>query len=390
MAQVKVSIKDKDTLELQEDAKKGDFIDLRDLDAADISAVTDTIKAVAKKEVEKELTALKETEFKARLLEQEKELSEQYQNKINNIEVEKFKSDLALEARNNEIERLKRENMETVETEKQKLELSHKNEIDEKDKEISLLKDMRLKQSTKMLGETLEKHCDVAFETIRGFLPNNIEYGKDTNASEGSLGDRIYREFDASGNEILSIMFEMKNEADETATKKKNEHFFKELDKDRVQKKCEYAVLVSLLEKDNEMYDGLYTVPSSKFKDMFVIRPQHFTQIIMWLRTVMQKVSSSRMELVAIKQREIDITEFDNNFNQIREKFGKHYNSAVGKHISAVDEIDKIVKQLTKMRDLLTGSDRQLQLAVNDLDDLTVKKLAKNSHSILEQIKNKG
>lgn len=390
MSKVKVSIKDKDTLELQQDANKGDYIDLSDLDAADISAVTDSIKAVAKKEVEKELMDLKAKELEAELLKQEKEIKEQFQNQITKMEVENNKLDLALENQNKEIIRLKEEKIQAIETEKQALELAHKSELDLRDKKISLLEDMRLKQSTKMLGETLEKHCDIVFESIRGFLPDSIEYGKDTDASEGSLGDRIYREFDENGNEVLSIMFEMKNESDETATKKKNEQFLKELDKDRTQKKCEYAVLVSLLEKDNEMYDGIYTVPNSKFKDMFIIRPQHFTQIIMWLRNVMQKVSISRMELVAIKQRDIDITEFDNKFNQVREKFGKHYTSAIEKHTSAVDEIDKIIKQLSKMRDYLTGSDRQLQLAVNDLDDLTVKKLAKNSPSILEQIKNKG
>lgn len=389
MSKIKVSIKDKNILELQEDAKKGDIIDLSDLGAVDISAVTDSIKSVAKKEVEKELIALKEKELEVELLKKEKELKEQFEDTITKMEVERHKLDLVLENQNKEIERIKQEKDKEIESEKQTLQLTHKSEIEIRDKEISLLKDMKLKQSTKMLGETLEKHCDIAFETIRGFLPDSVEYGKDTNASEGSLGDRIYREFDESGNEILSIMFEMKNEADETATKKKNEHFLKELDKDRNQKKCEYAVLVSLLEKDNEMYDGVYTVPNNKFKDMFVIRPQHFTQIIMWLKNVTQKVAASRMELVAIKQRDIDITEFDNKFGEVREKFGKHFIKAVEKHNSAVDEIDKIIKQLTKMRDYLTGSDRQLQLAVNDLDDLTVKKLAKNSPSILEQIKNK-
>lgn len=390
MSKIKVGVLDKNTLELLEDAKKGDIIDLTELGSVDISAVTETIKAVAKKEVEKELVALKEKEFEVKLLQQKIDLEKQQQDKILAMEVEQNKLNMALENQNKEIERIKLEKQKEIETEKQNLELTHKKELEIKDKQISLLSDMKLKQSTKMLGETLEKHCDIAFETIRGFLPDSVEYGKDTIATEGSLGDRIYREFDENGNEILSIMFEMKNEADETATKKKNEHFLKELDKDRNQKKCEYAVLVSLLEKDNEMYEGIYTVPNSKYKDMFVIRPQHFTQIIMWLRGVTQKVAASRMELVAIKQRDVDITEFDNKFSELRERFGKHYNSAVEKHTSAIEEIDKIIKQLTKMRDYLTGSDRNLQLAVNDLDDLTVKKLAKNSPSILEQLKKKG
>ena len=263
------------------------------------------------------------------------------------------------------------------------IENNYKSEIITKDKEIDLLKDMRLKQSTKMLGETLEKHCDLAFEQIRLALPETVQFGKDTDAKEGSMGDRIYREFDNEGNEILSIMFEMKNEADETKTKHKNEDFFKELDKDRNQKKCEYAVLVSLLEKDNDMYDGIYTVPPTKYRDMFVVRPQDFTKIIMWLRGVNAKIAATRTELEVVRNYNIDVSNFEMKFNEVRDKFGKHYIAAVDKHNSAVDEIDKIIKQLTKMREFLTGSDRQLKLALNDLDDLTVKKLAKNSPSIL-------
>ncbi|MDD4575232.1 MAG: DUF2130 domain-containing protein [Bacteroidales bacterium] len=389
MAKVKVIIKDKNTLELQEDAKRGDFIDLRDLDVADISAITESIKAVAKKEIEKEFTNLKEKELETALLKQEKEIKEQIQNQITAMEVEKYKLDLVIKNQNEQIDKLKEDEKKEIESARQALSLVHKSEIEQRDKEISLLKDMRLKQSTKMLGETLEKHCDLAFETIRGFLPDTIEYGKDTIASEGSLGDRIYREFDENENEILSIMFEMKNEADATATKKTNESFLKELDKDRNQKKCEYAVLVSLLEKDNGMYEGIYTVPSSKFKDMFVIRPQHFTQIIMWLRNVTQKVATSRNELMIIQQRDRDYTEFDNQAKMVVDKFNKHYLAGVEKHNTAIDEIDKTIKSLTKMRELLLGSDKQLRLASEDLENLTVKKLAKNSPSILEQVKSK-
>ena len=218
-------------------------------------------------------------------------------------------------------------------------------------------------------------------------LPETVQFGKDTKATEGSLGDRIYREFDSEGNEILSIMFEMKNEADETKTKHKNEDFLKELDKDRNQKKCEYAVLVSLLEKDNDMYDGIYTVPSSKYKDMFIIRPQDFTKIIMWLRKVCEKIASTRTELAVVRSYNVDVANFEEKFNEVRDKFGKHYISAVDKHNSAIEEIDRTIKSLTKMRDFLTGSDRQLKLALNDLDDLTVKKLAKNSPSILTMAK---
>jgi hypothetical protein len=385
VAIIKVSIKNKNTLELQEDGRKGDVIDLSALNGADISAVTVEIKNIARKEVEKEIAELKDKELENELLKQEKELKDKYLTQIRETQKEndKLKADK---------DRLQEDKERDVTAERQKWEIIVSNkekelttEIESKNKEIDLLKDLRLKQSTKMLGETLERHCDVSFETIRGFLPTSIYYGKDTDAKEGSMGDRIYREFDGDENEVLSIMFEMKNEADKTMTKQKNEHFFKELEKDRTQKKCEYAVLVSLLEKDNDIYDGIYTVPG--YKDMFVIRPQDFTKIIMWLRGVNNKLASARNELAVVRNHNIDIAEFENKFVEVRDKFGKHYSSAVDKHNSAVEEIDKIIKELTKMRDYLTGSDRQLQLALNDLDDLTVENLAKKSPSIKAEIK---
>ena len=436
MKTVKVSIIDENTLSLLEDANKGDIISLKDLHERDIdkSNISDVVKARIQADVEAELKKLKaqmieekEKDLKVVALQKEKELKEKMEG-ITKQEYEKYKNEttelkVQLEKLTIENNTLKEQNKKDVEIatktiesryqkdltdkeyaikkledEKQTIEENIKNkmllefnekennyksEIVTKNREIDLLKDMRLKQSTKMLGETLEKHCDLAFEQIRLALPETIQFGKDTDAKEGSMGDRIYREFDNEGNEILSIMFEMKNEADETKTKHKNEDFFKELDKDRNQKKCEYAVLVSLLEKDNDMYDGIYTVPPTKYKDMFVVRPQDFTKIIMWLRGVNAKIAATRTELEVVRNYNIDVSNFETKFNEVRDKFGKHYSAAVDKHNSAVDEIDKIIKQLTKMREFLTGSDRQLKLALNDLDDLTVKKLAKNSPSIL-------
>lgn len=436
MKTVKVSIIDENTLSLLEDANKGDIISLKDLHERDIdkSNISDVVKARIQADVEAELKKLKaqmieekEKDLKVVALQKEKELKEKMEG-ITKEEYEKYKNEttelkVQLEKLTIENNTLKEQNKKDVEIatktiesryqkdltdkeyaikkledEKQTIEENIKNkmllefnekennyksEIVTKNREIDLLKDMRLKQSTKMLGETLEKHCDLAFEQIRLALPETIQFGKDTDAKEGSMGDRIYREFDNEGNEILSIMFEMKNEADETKTKHKNEDFFKELDKDRNQKKCEYAVLVSLLEKDNDMYDGIYTVPPTKYKDMFVVRPQDFTKIIMWLRGVNAKIAATRTELEVVRNYNIDVSNFETKFNEVRDKFGKHYSAAVDKHNSAVDEIDKIIKQLTKMREFLTGSDRQLKLALNDLDDLTVKKLAKNSPSIL-------
>ncbi len=436
MKTVKVSIIDENTLSLLEDAKKGDIISLKDLHERDIdkSNISDIVKSKIKSDVEIELEKLKaqmleekEKDLKVVALQKEKELKEKiegvtkeeyekYKNETTDLKVqlekltienntlkEQNKKDVELATKTIEskyqkditdkeyvIKRLEDEKKTIEENTKNKMlleftekENNYKSEIITKDKEIDLLKDMRLKQSTKMLGETLEKHCDLAFEQIRLALPETIQFGKDTDAKEGSMGDRIYREFDDEGNEILSIMFEMKNEADETKTKHKNEDFFKELDKDRNQKKCEYAVLVSLLEKDNDMYDGIYTVPPTKYRDMFVVRPQDFTKIIMWLRGVNAKIAATRTELEVVRNYNIDVSNFEMKFNEVRDKFGKHYSAAVDKHNNAVDEIDKIIKQLTKMREFLTGSDRQLKLALNDLDDLTVKKLAKNSPSIL-------
>lgn len=436
MKTVKVSIIDENTLSLLEDAKKGDIISLKDLHERDIdkSNISDIVKSKIKSDVEMELEKLKAQmleekvkDLKVVALQKEKELKEKmegvtkeeyekYKNETTDLKVqlekltienntlkEQNKKDVELATKTIEskyqkdltdkeyaIKKLEDEKKTIEENTKNKMlleftekENNYKSEIITKDKEIDLLKDMRLKQSTKMLGETLEKHCDLAFEQIRLALPETVQFGKDTDAKEGSMGDRIYREFDNEGNEILSIMFEMKNEADETKTKHKNEDFFKELDKDRNQKKCEYAVLVSLLEKDNDMYDGIYTVPPTKYRDMFVVRPQDFTKIIMWLRGVNAKIAATRTELEVVRNYNIDVSNFEMKFNEVRDKFGKHYIAAVDKHNSAVDEIDKIIKQLTKMREFLTGSDRQLKLALNDLDDLTVKKLAKNSPSIL-------
>ena len=436
MKTVKVSIIDENTLSLLEDAKKGDIISLKDLHERDIdkSNISDIVKSKIKSDVEMELEKLKaqmleekEKDLKVVALQKEKELKEKMEG-VTKEEYEKYKNETTdlkvqlekLTIENNTLKEQNKKDVElatkTIESKYQKdltdkeyaikkledekktieentknkmllefteIENNYKSEIITKDKEIDLLKDMRLKQSTKMLGETLEKHCDLAFEQIRLALPETVQFGKDTDAKEGSMGDRIYREFDNEGNEILSIMFEMKNEADETKTKHKNEDFFKELDKDRNQKKCEYAVLVSLLEKDNDMYDGIYTVPPTKYRDMFVVRPQDFTKIIMWLRGVNAKIAATRTELEVVRNYNIDVSNFEMKFNEVRDKFGKHYIAAVDKHNNAVDEIDKIIKQLTKMREFLTGSDRQLKLALNDLDDLTVEKLAKNSPSIL-------
>ncbi len=248
-----------------------------------------------------------------------------------------------------------------------------------KDQEIEFRKDMKLKFSTKMLGETLEKHCEIEFNKLRASAFQKAYFEKDNDSRSGSKGDYIFKEFDDFGNEIISIMFEMKNEGDETATKKKNEDFFKELDKDRVEKKCEYAVLVSLLEIDNELYNVGIVDVSYKYKKMYVIRPQYFIPMITLLRNAALNSLSLRNELAVIKNQNIDITNFENSLFEFKEKFAKNYDLASRQFKVAIDEIDKTIDHLQKVKDNLLNSVNNLRLANNKAEDLTIKKLTKGN-----------
>jgi len=395
MAIIKVLIKDKNTLELQENAVKGDLIDLGGLGTVDVSSVTEAMKTAARKEIESESILAKEKEVEAALLRQSKEFEEKRRDLELKLQARETEVKISLErqrAQENQKALEIKQAVTDIQTElkikESQLKEQFERELKTKDEQISYYKDLKLKQNSKMLGETVERHCHLAFEQVRGLLPASVKFGKDTDASEGSMGDRIYREFDENNNEVLSIMFEMKNEGDETKTKQTNEQFFKELDKDRTQKKCEYAVLVTMLEKDNELYDSLYTVPEGLYKDMFVIRPQSFVKIIMWLRHVSRKLSSSRTELLAIKQRDIDYAEWDNNLEIVKNKFSKHVTSAGEKFKDAIEYIDKTIKNLENTKAALLGTDKQLQLATGDLDEFAAKKLAKNSPTVLKQLKN--
>ena len=295
-----------------------------------------------------------------------------------------------------EIKKLKQEKEQITEKITNKLlldfnekENKYKYELEIKEKDISLLKDLNLKKSTKMIGETLEKHCEIEFNRIRDLLPSNIYFDKDNDVTTGSKGDYIFKEFDEKGNLVLSIMFEMKNEVDTTVTKHKNSDFFKELDKDRNEKGCEYAILVSLLEKDNELYnDGIYTVPENLYKDMYVIRPQYFIQIITLLRKTSKKTLELRNEIEMIKGKNLDITNFETNLGEFKEKFGRNYHLASDKFKDAIDRIDKTIDNLQKIKSDLIGSENNLRLANNKLEDLSLKKIAKDSPSILEQVDN--
>lgn len=252
-------------------------------------------------------------------------------------------------------------------------------QLKSKDELIDYYKDLKTKMSTKMVGETLEQHCEIEFNKLRATAFKNAYFEKDNDARSGSKGDFIYRENDEAGNEIISIMFEMKNENETTATKKKNEDFLKELDKDRNEKQCEYAVLVSLLEADNELYNTGIVDKSHRYPKMYVIRPQFFIPMITILRDAALNALKYKEELALIKSQNIDITNFESNMNNFKDAFSKNYESASKFFNNAIDEIDKAIDHLEKIKKNLTSSERQLRLANDKAEDLSIKKLTKNN-----------
>ncbi len=267
--------------------------------------------------------------------------------------------------------------------EKQQIETSlnskHEAELKAKDELIERYKDMKVKLSTKMLGETLEQHCEIEFNKLRATGFKNATFEKDNDSATGSKGDYIYREFDDLGNEVISIMFEMKNESDTTATKKKNEDFLKELDKDRNEKKCEYSVLVSLLESDSELYNGGIVDVFHRYSKMYVVRPQCFIPIITLLRNAALNSMQYKAELAVVKNQNIDVTNFENELNEFRDGFGRNFRLATEKFKTAIDSIDKSIEQLQKTKDALLSSEKNLRLANDKAEDLTVKKLVKGN-----------
>ena len=273
--------------------------------------------------------------------------------------------------------------------EKKQIELSlkekHASELSAKDEIIERFKDMKVKLSTKMLGETLEQHCEIEFNKLRATGFKNAYFEKDNDASAGSKGDYIYRETDEVGNEIISIMFEMKNESDTTATKKHNEDFLKELDKDRGEKKCEYAVLVSLLEIESELYNTGIVDVSHRYEKMYVIRPQFFISMITLLRNAALNSMKYKSELALVKNQNIDITNFENSLNTFKDGFARNYGLASQKFKNAIDEIDKTIEHLQKIKDNLLSSDNNYRLANNKLEDLTVKKLTRGNPTMAEK-----
>ena len=294
--------------------------------------------------------------------------------------IEKERDDLLNTLKNKDLEK---ENSENSLKQQYSTEIQSKEAIIRfKDEEITRVRDMKMKLSTKMIGESLEQHCENEFNKLRATAFQKAHFEKDNDGSSGSKGDYIYREKDASGNEIISIMFEMKNESDQTATKKKNEDFFNELDKDRLEKKCEYAVLVSLLEADSELYNSGIVDVSYKKDKMYVVRPQFFIPIITILRNAAMNALTYKAELALIKSQNVDISNFENQLDDFRSAFGKNYRLASEKFMVAIDSIDKSIAALQKTKDNLLGSQDNLRLANNKAEDLTIKKLTRGNPTI--------
>lgn len=345
----------------------------KDLEISELKLSLKTKEKQAANKVEKEyqeklnklLLEITELKNKIQLQESKNELDIEKAVSEKNQKISDLSSELALKGKEFEL----KENT---------IKESYESKLKAKDEQIAYYKDFKAKQSTKMIGESLEQHCSVEFNRLRPLF-KNAYFEKDNDARTGSKGDFIFRDYDDEGNEIVSIMFEMKNEADKTATKHKNEDFLKELDKDRKEKKCEYAVLVSLLEADNDYYnDGIVDV-SHLYDKMYVIRPQFFIPLITLIRNLANKSLEYKKELDVIKNQNIDITHFEENINTFKEGFGRNYRLAAERFQKAIEEIDKTIDHLQKTKEHLLKTNDNLRLANNKAEDLTIKRLTHNN-----------
>lgn len=355
-----------------------------------------------------EITNLK-NELKTKEEQTQSKVEKEYKDELNKkeLEISELKNKIKLQESKNELEiqkaitekdkRISDLSSELVvkskefELKQNSIKDSYESKLKDKDEQIAYYRDFKAKQSTKMIGESLEQHCSIEFNRLRPLF-KNAYFDKDNDARTGSKGDFIFRDYDDEGNEIVSIMFEMKNEADTTATKHKNEDFFKELDKDRKEKKCEYAVLVTLLEADNDYYnDGIVDV-SHFYDKMYVIRPQFFIPLITLIRNLANKSLEYKKELEIIKNQNIDITHFEENINAFKEGFGRNYRLASERFAKAIEEIDKTIDHLQKTKEHLLKTDDNLRLANNKAEDLSIKKLAHNNPTVtkmFEELKSK-
>lgn len=345
---------------MEQEKKLGEVITSKASELAEKERIIEQLRMqIAGEKTERELAVSKAVQQK------EKELSEKQ------TEITRLKGEIS----NTEAQsKLREQSMKTQYEDRLKL----------KDEQIEYYKDFKARQSTKMVGESLEQHCLNQFNSIRMTAFPNAYFEKDNDARSGSKGDFIFREAGADRTELISIMFEMKNEMDETATKHKNEDFFKELDKDRRQKNCEYAVLVSLLEIDNELYNNGIVDVSYKYEKMYVIRPQFFIPMITLLRNAALNSLQYKQELQVVKNQQIDILHFEENMNAFKEGFARNYRIASDRFKTAIDEIDKTITHLQKTKDALLSSENNLRLANNKADDLSIKKLTKNAPAVRE------
>lgn len=359
-----------------------DELTKRDKEIAELKMKNDLVLVEKLAEKERELATQltqKEKEIAEMKAKIEKSVLEQQISVTNAVQkIEKERDELANSIKNKELEK---ELLEKSLVEKFNAALKTKEEIIKmKDEELAFRIEMKKKLSTKMIGETLEIHCENEFNKLRATaFQKNVYFEKDNDAKTGSKGDYIYRETDDEGNEIISIMFEMKNEGDETATKKRNEDFFKELDKDRNEKKCEYAILVTLLESESELYNSGIVDVSYKYDKMYVVRPQFFIPIITLLRNAAMNSLTYKQQLALERRQNVDITNFEESINAFKTGFAYNYNLASKKFTEAIESIDKSINQLQKTKEALLSSENNLRLANNKAEDLTIKKLTKGN-----------
>lgn len=339
-----------------------------DITTEQISKRSEISETIAQKD--KEIVELKN---KLASFDKDKEL--ELTKLVNKMNTELSEKDTCIAKLNNEKELTQKESQ----LKEQSLKDQYEEKLRFKDEEIARYKDFKAKLSTKMVGESLEQHCEIEFNKLRATGFQRAYFEKDNDAKTGSKGDYIYRESDPEGGEFISIMFEMKNEMDSTSTKKKNEDFLKELDKDRREKKCEYAVLVSLLEPENELYNSGIVDMSHRYPKMYVIRPQFFIPIITLLRNASLNSLEYRKELAVIKAQNIDVSNFEAQMNDFKEKFAKNYELASRKFKTAIEEIDKTIDHLQKTKEALLSSENNLRLANNKAEDLTIKRLTRNN-----------
>lgn len=377
------------------------------VDDTELSSIVQQIRDKEfEKDIEKRISELKEHMMMTHRLEmeaKENEIKLMSQNE-HEKEIQKLKSQLEkateksakLQAQLDSSEDKKiiavMEAVKKVEEEKKDLEsqLTHEKDkgkllLEQKDEQIAYYRDLKTRMSTKMVGETLEQHCEIQFNQLRATAFRNAYFEKDNDSRSGSKGDYIYRETDENGVELISIMFEMKNEMDETATKHKNEDFYKELDKDRKQKNCEYAVLVSMLESDNELFNAGIVDVSYKYEKMYVVRPQCFIPIITLLRNAAMNAMEYKQELAVVRNQNIDISDFEEKLMNFKSDFSRNYDIAHSHFDKAVDEIDKTIQHLEKVKKELLGSDNQLRIANNKVDEVSIKKLTRGNKTMQEK-----